>query len=531
MSVSLIYPEGYTTSQEAEGAFHSTDFVDPLSISSMVTLQNFSYLGVPDLRLADFFTRDPAVIRYRLDIVEELLRYPDLTDTLKEALPKIGYIYDMRKVLGRGYSLDTALSSFKVLQDYTEVTDLFYDALEKVEVKSAGLAALKQEIEEKAESEEYRNLKTDLGKVAGSFGTFRSITIGINLDENMQVAEAGIVSVNDEKFHRGTIMDRIIRRGKDDPYRLQSTLYPVSGAAALVKDERFADGIRYALQDIYKKALTDMEPIVDSYYNINTSLYAALLPDLRFLTAVVSFINEVRSRGFSMVKPVVTDEKAGRAHIRGLYNVNLALNRPEDGIVSNEYVNDEKGRFFILTGPNHGGKSIYAYSAGMAFALMQLGCYVPADEAAMSPVSGIFTHFPETDTGNYGRGRLEKECERLSHILKGLRETDMLLMDESFSSTSAMEGTFIAEEVLTGIGAIGACGIFVTHLHELSEKTEEFNSYPGNKGKIDNLAAVMQDKTTGKRSYRILRIKPDGLSYARDIAARWNLNFTDRGSF
>jgi hypothetical protein len=41
----------------------------------------------------------------------------------------------------------------------------------------------------------------------------------------------------------------------------------------------------------------------------------------------------------------------------------------------------------------------------------------------------------------------------------------------------------------------------------------------------------MQSGESGKRSYRIRRIKPDGLSYARDIADRYGLNFTDHNSF
>ena len=57
----------------------------------------------------------------------------------------------------------------------------------------------------------------------------------------------------------------------------------------------------------------------------------------------------------------------------------------------------------------------------------------------MSPVTGIFTHFPASDEDNYGKGRLESECARLSGIMAALTDTDMLLMDESFSSTSGLE--------------------------------------------------------------------------------------------
>ena len=49
----------------------------------------------------------------------------------------------------------------------------------------------------------------------------------------------------------------------------------------------------------------------------------------------------------------------------------------------------------------------------------------------------------------------------------------------------------------------------------------------GNRSKIDNLVAQMEDVEGGVRSYRIQRTTPDGLSYARDIAARYGLNLQE----
>ena len=42
-----------------------------------------------------------------------------------------------------------------------------------------------------------------------------------------------------------------------------------------------------------------------------------------------------------------------------------------------------------------------------------------------------------------------------------------------------------------------------------------------------NLVAQMEDVEGGVRSYRIQRTTPDGLSYARDIAARYGLNLQE----
>ena len=157
----------------------------------------------------------------------------------------------------------------------------------------------------------------------------------------------------------------------------------------------------------------------------------------------------------------------------------------------------------------------------MAQALFQLGLPVPAERAEMSPVTGIYTHFPTSDEDNYGKGRLESECARISAILPRLRDTDLFLMDESFSSTSLLEGSYIAGEVLSAISEIGCGGVYVTHIHELTQRVRELSVGPG---KLDNLVAQMQSVSDGTRSYRVLRTTPDGLSYARDIARKYGLS-------
>ena len=90
-----------------------------------------------------------------------------------------------------------------------------------------------------------------------------------------------------------------------------------------------------------------------------------------------------------------------------------------------------------------------------------------------------------------------------------------------------MEAGYIATEVLTGIGIIGCCGLYVTHIHDLTQHLDVYNSHPENRGKIDNLVAMMESKEEGTRSYKVIRTTPDGLSYAKDIARRYRLDLED----
>lgn len=58
----------------------------------------------------------------------------------------------------------------------------------------------------------------------------------------------------------------------------------------------------------------------------------------------------------------------------------------------------------------------------------------------------------------------------------------------------------------------------------MSQQVEKYNSHPRNRGKIDNLVAMMENVEESMRSYTVLRTTPDGLSYAKDIAKRYGLD-------
>ena len=63
-----------------------------------------------------------------------------------------------------------------------------------------------------------------------------------------------------------------------------------------------------------------------------------------------------------------------------------------------------------------------------------------------------------------------------------------------------------------------------THLHELAAGVPEINKKSKELGgiNIDTLVAGIEE---GKRSFKIVRAKPDGKSYARDIADKYGLSF------
>lgn len=521
-SFHLLYPQGYDRASEVP--MKDFGFIHSLQIDEMVVLIKESYRGLRDLSLENFYTTDEDVLEYRLSVVEDIVENHSLYEILCRSIPAIHNIYDMHRAMSSDFTLESALSSVRYLEIYQEIVDIFAEGLKGLDLKSEGMKQFRAQITGIAESDDYKNLREELIKTNIKFGDIRSITVGINLDEMLRVTEAGVVAIEDKPYHASTIMDKLLRKNSQDSYALMSPMYPLAKGLHGEELKSLNYAIRSSLNEIFLKSLRSFEPIIQKYFGVNTSIFITLLDEIRFLTAGVKFILEMKEKGFSMCRPHIAKMSEKKCELKQVYNPVLARRMIEASIVSNSFTFDENGRFYLVTGPNHGGKSIFAYSIGMAQALFQLGLFVPAKSAVMSPVSGIYTHFPTSDENNYGKGRLESECARLGDIMKNLSDTDMLLMDESFSSTSGLEAGYIATEVLTGIGVIGCGGIYVTHIHDLPQQLDTYNSHPMNRGKIDNLVAMMENKEDGTRSYRIERTTPDGLSYAKDIANQYGLD-------
>lgn len=518
----LVYPLNYDTGKEQK--MKSYDFIKSLKIDELVVLVRESYLGFRNLSLEEYFTTDTEVLEYRLAIVEDLVENPKVYDVFCKAVKIIRNIQDLSRAMSSDFTVESALGSVRYLEMYQEVIQLFSENLAGVSFKSQGMKLLQEQIMEIAEGDDYKNLCSELAKMEIQFGSIKSISVGINLDENLRVKNAGLISVETVHYRDGNIMDKLLKKNPQDSHLLMSEFTAVT--RGLPKEEVIAlnNATASALQNVFAKSLRNFEPLTQKYFRDNTTFFINLLDDIRFLTAGVKFVLSMKELRLDMCRPVIMPMSEKKCDLEQVYNPVLAQKALEHAIVSNSFTFDDKGRFYIVTGPNHGGKSIFAYSIGMAQALFQLGLFVPAKSAVMSPVSGIYTHFPASDENNYGKGRLESECARLGAIMEELTDTDMLLMDESFSSTSGLEAGYIASEVLTGIGAIGCGGIYVTHIHDLPQQVATYNAHPKNRGKIDNLVALMENKEDGTRSYRISRTTPDGLSYAKDIAARYGLH-------
>ena len=224
-------------------------------------------------------------------------------------------------------------------------------------------------------------------------------------------------------------------------------------------------------------------------------------------------------------KPVILDTDKRNCSFKELYNLKLVINKVkgEDiNIITNGIDFNDEHRIFILTGPNRGGKTIFTQAWGLAMLLGQLGIYVPASYAEISPCDNIFTHFPADENDTVDLGRLGEESKRLAEIFDMATERSIMLLNESLATTSVTEGLFIAKDVVSAMRYLGARAIFNTHMHDLARSCDEINDSVDGKSRAASLVTGVHD---GERSFKVSLLPPQGVSYAKDIALKYGVSF------
>ena len=204
------------------------------------------------------------------------------------------------------------------------------------------------------------------------------------------------------------------------------------------------------------------------------------------------------------------------------YNLKLAMNMENIGeIVPNDLSFDQKHTVYILTGANRGGKTTITQAVGQLIILAQGGLFVPAKSFRYVPCDGIYTHFPADEDKTMDLGRLGEECVRFKEIFSQSTGKSLVLLNETFSTTSFEEGYYIARDSVKALLTKGVRTIYNTHMHKLGEDAEELTR----KNTGTGAASLIMRTEDGNRSFKVALAKPEGSSYARDIAEKYGVTY------
>lgn len=515
---------------------------------------------------------DPAVTQYRCDIFEDVFQQKKMRDDLMEILERISFLKDygtFNREYDESASIWDLLHRLDEINDYIQCVDALHTCLADSDIHSEGFLGLKAYVEKIYADNGFSELKKDISELKLDTSQLKSITVGINLNDRFEADGIGLVSVNSKYFTKSGILsnfyDHIAAKDRingDTEWKKDFKFQPFDvkaegtlnnpmqktmdagvmlsgvrvGVVKLPEGDQAKDVTRYTdriVNHMVSHMVKRAREVLNKYVSITITDMTDLIPELIYYIRWAEYIQKLQEKGFAFAKSSVYNEEENASdpyamQARGIYNLKLAVFETEESgnIVPNDLEFDRERRVYILTGANRGGKTTITQAVGQLFMLAQGGIYIPGKAFTFSPVTGIYTHFPADEDKTLDLGRLGEECKRFKAIYEEADSRSLLLLNESFSTTSFEEGYYIAKDSVRAILHKGMRTIYNTHMHKLAFDVEEMNEEQWKAEHTEGKAFSLIVHTKGtERSYQIEVAPPEGKSYASEIAQKYGVTY------
>ncbi|MBR6381574.1 MAG: DNA mismatch repair protein [Lachnospiraceae bacterium] len=514
-------------------------------------------------------TADPETARYRIGVFSDICAFPEMRERILELLGQVQFLNEYGS-FKRDHEIKSGLWEFlhrlSELDDYIKCVEALRECLETYEIRSDGLLELKQYIDAVYDASLFEELKKDVAALRADTHSLRSVTLGINLNQSFEVESVGLISVNSKPFVSSGILGNFAgRMGTKDgitegnewngSYRFQNispssgeflgkvgrygeffaamrlpVLGPLMAAGTIARIPEQDSGaymthyfdreVSHLLSHLTRK----LEQLLSKYVSLSIGDITDLIPEFVYYVRWAEYIEGLKEKGLSFCTPeLLTGAGDVRMQARGLYNLKLAVAGeldPEE-IVKNDLDFSDEHTVYLLTGANRGGKTTITQGVGLLYVLAQGGLSVPAQSFAFTPADCIYTHYPADEDKTLDLGRLGEECRRFQEIFETCTGDSLLLLNETFSTTSFEEGYYIAKDAVRAILDKRIRTIYNTHMHKLAYEIGEFNA--ATKG--GKAASLVAESKEGRRSFLMKIAPPEGRSYAEDIARKYGVTY------
>ncbi len=545
--VDLFYPDEESRNRlkkrRAELADRPDDYVKNLELEKAADLicRQYQYKLI---RMFEEMCDDIEVIRYRQNILKDFIAIPKLAVTVRQIINVMvendrGNIYQLSEPDSFSM-LSEAIRAFNAYVECVEIMHSFYTE-HKGEIKSEGIKRLFDYFEKGYTDEDYIRMKKNLEELEKALkDRIRSVTVAINLNENLVPVSAGIIDYSDQKYIlKPSLIDKILYRGAKFPEKTVDNLHKkYRNDDDLTADELLVNTVDETLfkelDDFTRKLVKKLAKVMADYQKLGIKDIFSINYQLEFYIGAVSLIESVEAKGLKMCCPTVLPKEERRADIKGLFDLiyyqeaslyNIRNKDSKKEVVTNDITFDDDAGFYILTGANNGGKTTFVRGMGICQVLAQAGFFVPAESCEISAVDYIYTHFPKEEELGINASRFTTEIKEFKTISDTITNHSLLLMNESIQSTTPVECVEIAAKLVKIFCMLGVRGIFATHLTDIAFKVMKLNTDPAMRTKAESIVVTVGDN--GERRYKIEKAMPSDNVYAGEVFEKFGIKEDD----
>ncbi len=457
-------------------------------------------------------------ILYRQDMLrdafahEEFIReLYELTDEMLKKWENLG-----RKITGKNTKDTTArlVSDIQILRLFvttlSRIKDMFREEIDKLQAKGF-TCFYKRLCEEFSEEKEaaYRKILEDISfylKDAEATQDTRMdvrprVVLGCNLMQGLKCNDFVIEEVSSQLKHFGF---------GNMKKKMKEYIYAQQPSAILLKNDQSiqtqANDLEY---EVVRYVVSACAPFVLSLNEFFDQLHF----QLAFYRAAINLKHHIKRFYLPYCFPKVAAQD--KLCFDDLKEFVMAI---EQRITPVGNTCDIRERMLlVITGANQGGKSTFLRSIGIAQIMMQCGLPVIAASYQSGIFPSFFTHFTRREDSAMNSGRLDEELNRMSQIIDNLEENSMVLLNESFATTTEKEGSLIAYDIVKALTEADVKVLTVTHLLSFARRIYQ-ESRESSKTNIEFFSAERGEK--GRRTYHMIQHEPELTSFGMDLYER-----------